>query len=65
MATINLHVQDKINLLLNQAYIGRTNNLPNSIEVAKEALILSQSIDDKLLVGRCLNQLSLFYMINS
>ena len=60
--------QKKVNIiskLLEQAYSTRTNNLPKSIELAEEALQKSRDIDDKFLIGKCLNQLSLYYMITS
>jgi len=56
---------DQINLLLKRAHSSRTNNLPKSIKLAEEALDISREIDNKPLIGKCLNQLSLYYMIIS
>lgn len=63
MTLSNSAITERINTLLDQAYIGRINNLSESIELAKEALKLSRSIDDKSLIGNSLNKLGLFYMI--
>jgi signal transduction histidine kinase/Tfp pilus assembly protein PilF/ActR/RegA family two-component response regulator len=57
--------KEQIVSLLDDAYSGRTNNLPRSIELAEKALKVSRKIDDKALIGKSLNQLSLYYMIIS
>jgi len=53
----------EVNNLLAESYSSRVNNLRHSVELAREALDISREIDDKPLVGRSLNQLSLYYMI--
>lgn len=49
--------------LLEEAYASRVNNLVHSIELAEKALLISRQIACNPLIGRSLNQLSLFYMI--
>src|SRR4051812_34718246 len=51
------------NDLLNEAYSSRINDLPKSIRLAQQALAISRSRDDLAMMGKSLNQLSLFYMI--
>ncbi len=63
MANSAFGESERINELLNQAYTSRVNNLTRSVELAEEALKFSRDIDDKSLIGRSLNQLSLFFMI--
>lgn len=53
----------KINDLLNEAYEIRVSNLKKSTILAIEALQLSREVGDKPLIGKSLNMLSLFYMI--
>jgi len=53
----------QVNDLLAESYSSRVNNLKLSVELAQEALTISREIDDKSLVGRSLNQLSLYFMI--
>ena len=65
MTISTLNNIDRVNLLLDDAYLRRTSNLPESIEIAKEALQISKHIKDKASIGMSLNQLSLYYMINS
>ncbi len=65
MTISTLNNIDRVNLLLDDAYLRRNSNLPESIEIAKEALQISKHIEDKASIGRSLNQLSLYYMINS
>jgi signal transduction histidine kinase/CheY-like chemotaxis protein len=55
--------RNRIMLLLEEAYTSRVNDLRHSIRLAKEALSESKEVDDKALMGRSLNQLSLYYMI--
>ncbi len=57
--------KEQIVVLLDDAYAARINNLPKSIELAEKALKASRKIDDKALIGKSLNQLSLYYMIIS
>jgi signal transduction histidine kinase/CheY-like chemotaxis protein/Tfp pilus assembly protein PilF len=52
-----------INQLLDDAYANRVHNLKYSIKLANEALLLSRKHHDKALIGKSLNHLSLFYMI--
>jgi signal transduction histidine kinase/CheY-like chemotaxis protein/Tfp pilus assembly protein PilF len=52
-----------INQLLDDAYSNRIHNLKYSVKLATEALQLSRNSNDKGLMGKSLNQLSLFYMI--
>lgn len=49
--------------LLSDAYASRVNNLKLSLEYALEALQISRSIGDQELIGKSLNQLSLYHMI--
>ncbi|MBD1367502.1 tetratricopeptide repeat protein [Mucilaginibacter sp. ZT4R22] len=52
-----------INQLLDDAYSNRVHNLKYSVKLATEALMLSRKWAEKPLIGKSLNQLSLFYMI--
>ncbi|RWY46216.1 tetratricopeptide repeat-containing hybrid sensor histidine kinase/response regulator [Mucilaginibacter gilvus] len=52
-----------INQLLDDAYSNRVHNLKYSVKLATEALLLSRKHSHKSLIGKSLNQLSLFYMI--
>jgi signal transduction histidine kinase len=52
-----------INQLLKEAYAVRINNLSGSIELANEALLLSEKAGDEELKAQSLNSLALFYMI--
>jgi signal transduction histidine kinase/CheY-like chemotaxis protein len=54
---------DKIIALLDEAYTGRINNLLHSTQLANHALSLSRQINNPELIGKSLNHLSLFYMI--
>lgn len=56
----NLNYIDK---LLKDAYSIRISNLQRSINLANEALELSKSIGEKAYIGKSLNQLALYYMI--
>lgn len=49
--------------LLHTAYTSRVHNLSLSINLANKALRASRKLNDKALIGKSLNQLSLFYMI--
>ncbi len=53
----------KVNELLNEAYEIRVSNLVKSTTLAQEALKISRDIQDINLIGKSLNMLSLFYMI--
>ena len=60
-----LSEKNKVIQLLEDSYSGRINNLPRSIEIAEIALQISRKLADKSLIGKSLNQLSLYYMIIS
>ncbi|MEL7004688.1 MAG: tetratricopeptide repeat protein [Bacteroidota bacterium] len=49
--------------LLDEAYEGRTYDLPTSIKLTQEAILASQEFEDQKLYTRALNQLALFHMI--
>lgn len=53
----------QVNSLLDEAYQVRVKNLRLSVSLGKKALSLCRKINDKALLGKSLNQLSLFYMI--
>jgi len=63
METNSQEDQLEIQALLEEAYTSRVNNLTRSIELAEGALFRSKNISDKALIGKCLNQLSLYFMI--
>jgi signal transduction histidine kinase/CheY-like chemotaxis protein len=54
---------DHIVALLDEAYTGRVNDLAQSTDLANLALDLSRQLNDAELIGKSLNHLSLFYMI--
>jgi signal transduction histidine kinase/CheY-like chemotaxis protein/Tfp pilus assembly protein PilF len=60
-----LSEEERVVLLLNDAYAGRVNDLTKSIALAENALEISREIDNYALIGKSLNQLSLYYMIIS
>jgi signal transduction histidine kinase len=60
-----LHDSKRVVLLLEEAYLLRTSNIVRSIDIAEGALSISKRMNDKSLIGKSLNQLSLFYMIIS
>src|ERR1700744_2379166 len=49
--------------LLDDAYACRINNLKRSVQLSQKALMLSRESNNEMLIGRSLNQLSLFHMI--
>ncbi|RYU87991.1 tetratricopeptide repeat protein [Mucilaginibacter terrigena] len=63
MEAIAITDSQAITTLLDDAYVNRIHNLKHSIKLANEALLLSRKNDYKILIGKSLNQLSLFYMI--
>ncbi|WP_055448866.1 tetratricopeptide repeat-containing hybrid sensor histidine kinase/response regulator [Lacinutrix mariniflava] len=65
MTINNLQKTNEVHVLLSNAYSGRTSNLLESIVLAKKALSISKFLENKSLIGKSLNQLSLYYMINS
>ncbi len=54
---------DLIQKMLADAYACRTNDLAKSKHIAEKALKLSREIDDLHLIGKCLSDLALYYMI--
>jgi len=54
---------NKVISLLEEAYSSRISDLHHSIKLARKAHSISVEIPDKYLMGKSLNQLSLFYMI--
>lgn len=65
MTKHNLQTVTEVNLLLENAYSGRSSYIPKSITDAKRALQISRDLKDDSLIGRSLNLLGLFYMIIS
>ena len=63
MAQSSTETKDEVISLLNQAYKGRISNLKLSITSTEYALKISKKLSDDALIGKCLSQLSLFYMI--
>lgn len=55
--------KEQVNTLLKEAYAGRGHDLKQSIELATKALDISSHLGDMSLVGKSLNQLSLYCMI--
>jgi signal transduction histidine kinase len=63
MSTEVPNIVQQITDLLNEAYSIRIFDLKKSTLLAKEALVLSRNANEKSLIGKSLNQLALFYMI--
>jgi signal transduction histidine kinase/BarA-like signal transduction histidine kinase len=63
MEPILTEAYKQIVLLLNEAYSWRTSNLIESNALANKALLLSRKTGDKTLIGKSLNQLALYAMI--
>jgi len=61
---IAVSLNEQVNSILQEAYTCRINNLKKSITLANEGLEISREIQDKNLIAKCLNQLSLYYMIS-
>jgi signal transduction histidine kinase len=55
--------RNRILSFLGKAYEDRVSNVRQSIDVAHQALAMARAINDVALVGKCLNHVSLFYMI--
>ena len=55
--------QDQIKSMLADAYACRINDLNRSKALAEEALRYSRELEDFRLIGKCLSDLSLYYMI--
>ena len=53
---------EKVTSLLEEAYAIRVNNLQKSVALTNEALAIARELSDAALTGKCLNQISLFYM---
>jgi signal transduction histidine kinase/CheY-like chemotaxis protein len=60
--TVAGHNSDVMSLL-SSAYACRVHNVKQSIVLARQALIISRKFNNLPLIGKSLNQLSLFYMI--
>jgi signal transduction histidine kinase len=58
-----LELSDRVQELLNSAYVLRVNNINKSIELVNKGLELSRLANNKSLIAHCLSKLSLFYMI--
>jgi signal transduction histidine kinase/CheY-like chemotaxis protein len=52
-----------VTLLLDEAYVCRTNNLKRSTDLAQQALAISRQLNDKHLIAKCLSHYALFLMI--
>ncbi|MXV17331.1 tetratricopeptide repeat protein [Hufsiella ginkgonis] len=63
MDNVSIDSGSQVISLLNEAYATRVSNLRHSIALAERALSISREIADKALMGKSLNQLSLFHMI--
>ncbi len=63
MAQPSSQENEKVLSLLQEAYLIRVSDLKKSIELSMEALQISRSIVNIELIGKSLNQLALFYMI--
>ncbi|CAM3633677.1 tetratricopeptide repeat protein [Mucilaginibacter galii] len=59
---VTVHNADVVSLL-SSAYTSRVHNPKESVVLAKQALAISKKAGDLSLIGKSLNQLSLFYMI--
>jgi signal transduction histidine kinase/ActR/RegA family two-component response regulator len=55
--------RDQVTSLLQEAYAIRISDLNLSAKLGEEALAISRGLADNELIGKSLNQLSLFYMI--
>lgn len=58
-------IKNEIKCILDEAYEVRTHNLKRSIRLAKKAVLESERLLDKPLIGKSLNMLALFYMIRA
>ena len=63
MEPIAEEINKQIVSLLDEAYSCRTSNLRESNNLANKALTLSRKADNKTLIGKSLNQLALYAMI--
>lgn len=59
----NLDQENQVTELLSQAYSCRINDLMKSIALAEEALAVSESFGNSLLIAKSKSKLSLFFMI--
>jgi tetratricopeptide (TPR) repeat protein len=55
--------RNRILSLLEKAYENRVSNVKQSLDMAHHALAKARAINDVGLIGKCLNHVSLFYMI--
>jgi signal transduction histidine kinase len=62
-ATSGLNHTNKVLKILDTAYDSRVNNLPESIKLTKNAIAISEQVDDLELLAKGLSHLSLFQMI--
>jgi signal transduction histidine kinase/CheY-like chemotaxis protein len=56
-------MKEKVHQLLEESYRTRVKNINLSIELSNEALAISRHLGQPGVTGKCLSQLSLFYMI--
>jgi signal transduction histidine kinase/ActR/RegA family two-component response regulator len=57
-------MQVKVEKLLEEAHTIRVSNLVKSIQLANEALTISKTLQDELLIAKCLSRLAFYTMIN-
>jgi len=62
-ATSGLDHANKVLKILDTAYDSRVNNLPESIKLTKNAIAISEQVNDLELLAKGLSHLSLFQMI--
>lgn len=63
MALVHTDNKELVLSLLDEAYACRTNNLAQSTVLAQKALSISRDLNNKALIGKSLNELALFAMI--
>jgi signal transduction histidine kinase/CheY-like chemotaxis protein len=57
-------MQLKVEKLLEEAHIIRVSNLVKSIELTNEALAISETVQDELLIAKCFSKLAFYNMIS-
>ncbi len=60
----NILIINEVKKLLEDSYACRIYDLKQSIRLSSKALTISKILNDQFLIGKSLNQLSLFYMIS-
>ncbi|OAQ38229.1 hypothetical protein A5893_15645 [Pedobacter psychrophilus] len=60
----NILIINEVKKLLKDSYACRIYDLKQSIRLSSKALAISKILNDQFLIGKSLNQLSLFYMIS-